>query len=753
MNEKEINKQHRHGNPDTLHLKMEELENIEFGCQELPGEVQKHEDLHRSLAEHIPGIVFRVLLREERRMQFFNGMLQEITGFRPEELTVAGEVCCLEPFILPEDHPKVLAAVKSAIQNDEPYEVEYHLRHKSGSIRYVLERGRPIRGSDGQPLYIEGVILDNTRRKLAEEELEKYRVHLEEMVKERTRELSAANEQLQKEIEERKKAVESTRLAYAELEHIFDATAEGMVVISRDLKILRANKAFYHLFGLREDEVIGKKCFEIFHHFCFRSYNCPISWILSGEDHSPYELEIERSDGTKVPCISIAVPFRGIDGKLFGVIESFMDITERKRAEKALQESEAKYSALIEQARDGVCIVQDGILKFVNQALSESSGYQIEELEGKPFLDFIAPESRDLVAQRSARHLAGEDVPATYEVKIQCKSGATTDIEISCGLFQYGGRPAILAIARDITERKRREEELQKAQKLESIGILAGGIAHDYNNLLATVMGNLSLARMHAKPGNALLEALSEAEKASQQAKKLTRQLITFAKGGAPIRKIISISGLLQDTAALALSGSQTRAEFSLPDDLWKAHVDKEQISQAISNILINAAQAMPEGGVVEVQAENATISAEDTLPLQDGRYVKISIRDHGTGIPEEHLQKIFDPYFSTKEKGARKGMGLGLSIAHSIVKQHRGFITVGSEPKMGTSFHIYLPPAERGALQEKEGKEKTFTGKGKVLVMDDEKMFENLSQQMLRGLGFEVEFVKDGAEAIEVYK
>jgi len=319
-------------------------------------------------------------------------------------------------------------------------------------------------------------------------------------------------------------------------------------------------------------------------------------------------------------------------------------------------------------------------------------------------------------------------------------------------------------VTRDITDRKRAEEEkrrletqLQQAQKMEAIGTLAGGIAHDFNNLLSVILVNLSLAEEDIKLQIGTSKFLKEAEKASMRAKDLTSRLITFSKGGEPVKKAASITDLVKDSVTSTLNGSDIDCEFSIPDDLSPVEIDQGQIKHVIHNIVINAREAMTGEGTIKVFYENVTIREKDALTLKDGRYVKISIEDQGVGISEEDLPKIFDPYFSTKEMGAEKGMGLGLSVCHSIVEKHNGLITVESELGTGTTLIIYLPASEKQIAElepiKKPVPERPVTGRGRILVMDDEKMIRDFAIQVLNRIGYDAEVSKDGAEAIELYK
>jgi len=295
-------------------------------------------------------------------------------------------------------------------------------------------------------------------------------------------------------------------------------------------------------------------------------------------------------------------------------------------------------------------------------------------------------------------------------------------------------------------------EGLMRTQKLESLGILAGGIAHDFNNILTGILGNVSLAKVLIGTDERVLSKLTGAEKACLQAKKLVQQLLIFSKGGFPIKKTTSITKLLQEWANFALSGSNVGCEFSISDDLWAVEIDEGQINQVINNLVINSIQAMPRGGVIRIYAENTNIRAIDKIPLKDGKYIKISVIDHGIGIPEELLQRIFDPFFTTKPKGS----GLGLSIAHSIIHKHGGYIAVESQVGYGATFHVYLPASfdKIQVIEEKtfgEG-EKLIKERVRILVMDDEETIRQLVYEMLNNMGYEVITAENGNEAINLY-
>jgi signal transduction histidine kinase/ActR/RegA family two-component response regulator len=309
-------------------------------------------------------------------------------------------------------------------------------------------------------------------------------------------------------------------------------------------------------------------------------------------------------------------------------------------------------------------------------------------------------------------------------------------------------RNANVRLQQAIGERERMEEELLRVQRLESLGLLAGGIAHDFNNLLGSIMGSVSLAMVDVDSESPAFQQLAKADRAAVRAQDLIRQLLTFSRGGAPVKKLIALAGLLSEAAGLSLGGSRVLHELAIPRDLWPVEADEGQMMQVLSNVLINADQAMPSGGIIRITAGNITLGDGEVAPLKAGRYVKISIRDEGTGIPREHLARIFDPFFTTKQKGS----GLGLAATYSIVRKHDGQITVESELGTGTVLHVYLP-ASQGEVPFLLRDDKFVKGSGKVLVMDDEEEMRRTTGDMLVRMGYTVEYADEGGEACAKFR
>jgi PAS domain S-box-containing protein len=378
-------------------------------------------------------------------------------------------------------------------------------------------------------------------------------------------------------------------------------------------------------------------------------------------------------------------------------IELEKEIAERKKKEEELQKSLKMRTVAEKVAKLGSWEWDMGSNKLT---LSENSlriyGFKPEDYDGEveTVMNLIHPDDRKEVKEQIEQMLS-EKKQIYFQYRIITPDGIEKVLEGTNQMYfdNNGNITHLMGHIQDITERKKMEEEILKVKKLESLSILAGGIAHDFNNLLNVIMGNISVVKMQVKPGDDISEMLDEAEKASKRAGELTAEFITFSKGGEPLKEPVNISELIKtgfDSASLC--GSGATCVFTLPDDLWIVEADAAQFRQAMKGILLNACEAMPEGGTINISAENMTVSKKDRLPLKEGKYAHIKIEDQGIGIPEENLAKIFDPYFTTKETWSERGLGLGLAICHSIIQQHGGTITAESEAGAGTTMHIYLP-------------------------------------------------------------
>ncbi len=520
---------------------------------------------------------------------------------------------------------------------------------------------------------------------------------------------------------------------------IFRSTLRG--------KIISANPAMVKMFGFdSEEELLAVSAVDLY--LDPQKRKELIKLLKDKGEAAGFEVQLKRKDGS---TFWGSINLKGITDRQGNVIHQdgmLKDITTRKKFEQDILCAKQEWEHTFNSVPDLIAILEKNYtIRRVNKAMADRLGITQEEAIGLSCYRVFHGMDQPPGYCPHAKML--DDKKEHTELVHEKKLGGDFLITVSPLIETNGKILGGVHAARDLTERKKIEEELQRAEKLESLGLLAGGIAHDFNNILASAMVNITLARMNIKKEHKLLDKLNDAEKALARAKDLTRQLLTFSKGGAPIKSTSSIDGMLMDTVDFVLSGSKVKCEYDLPDNLWDVEIDEGQISQVIQNLIINAQQAMPEGGVVKISAENVNIDADEGLPLEEGRYIRITIKDQGIGIPREHLDKIFDPFFTTKQRGS----GLGLSTAYSIVKNHKGLITVESDLGKGTMFYVYLPASEDKKEKKEVQIQKMSEGQGKILLMDDEDIILEATGELLQEMGYTVELAKDGAAAVRLYE
>jgi PAS domain S-box-containing protein len=558
-----------------------------------------------------------------------------------------------------------------------------------------------------------------------------------------------------KDITERMKAEEILK----ESERHFRETLENANMIAVHLdnngNILFANKYLLNLSGWGIDEISGKNWMDIFTPEEIRDEIKELhnKIVSTGQMVEKYENEIITKDGERRLISWTNSHSFDSDGNIIGSTSLGEDITERKKAENVMKESEERFRRMAEDSPIAIVVInKNGNIEYINKKHIEIMGYTHEDiptLEHWWSLAYSDEENRKEIVN-NWNNIVNEVSVRRHTIiiperKVTCKDGSVKDVELK--ITPANGK--LLVVFDDITERKRIEEELLKAEKLESIGILAGGIAHDFNNVLQSIFLNVSTAKLFSEKGSKANKILKETEKNLDKAKYLTQQLLTFSKGGVPVKKTLSLSPLVQNSVRFSLSGSNVKSEISIAEDLWPVEADEGQINQVIQNIVINADHAMPEGGNIKVSAENRTINARSGIPLNEGKYVVINIEDTGIGISEEYLSKVFDPYFTTKQKGS----GIGLATSYSIIKKHEGLIKVYSKIGTGTTFSIYLPASVREVPAEREEDEGIIFGRGRILVMDDEQDVLKSVEIFMKSSGYEIEIAEDGNQAIEIYK
>jgi PAS domain S-box-containing protein len=442
------------------------------------------------------------------------------------------------------------------------------------------------------------------------------------------------------------------------------------------------------------------------------------------------------------------------------------DVTDQKRFEKELAAEKESLAVTLRSIGDGVITTDvQGKIIMINHTGETLTGWSSRDAIGQP-LKTVFDIAIDLAAQarvqKSGFRTEAQSLLLSLpeNATLRSKEGVERVIEQVASPIRDSKNEiaGVVLVFRDITERQKNEDERRKAETLEQLGLLAGGIAHDFNNLLTAIIGNISLASLLLPPNDEMVARLNDAKNASLRARDLAQQLLTFARGGAPIKKTASIGKLIQDTVSFSLRGSHSRSEFHFGADLWPAEIDPGQISQVIANLVVNADQAMPNGGTLRVSCDNFMYDGqtEPTVPdLSPGDYIRISIKDEGTGISEHYLKRIFDPYFTTKSHGN----GLGLATTYSIIKNHNGLITVESQLHVGSTFTIYLPalkdqimPSEAQSLTPApmvDGK----TAGGRILIVDDEEAIRALVEFTLTRLGYEVAQAENAQEGVDLYR
>jgi PAS domain S-box-containing protein len=529
---------------------------------------------------------------------------------------------------------------------------------------------------------------------------------------------------------------------------------------------IRTNPACLGFFGTTEEEVVGHYNLlkdsvlekagvmpvirEVFSKGI--PANVIVDYDFGAVDH------INAENGTHKIINSIFTPILDEQGKVTNVICQAVDLTEIKNTEKALADEKERLLVTLRSIGDG-CITTDteGRVTLMNKVAEKLTGWPSKEALGKDVTDVFQlqknhsaePIENPVSKVIRTRNNVSTGNPETLISRGETKSNITST---TSPIFSENGELAgSVLIFRDITLQHELEMRLQQSERIESIGILAGGIAHDFNNLLAVITGNVSFALEDLNENSELFAILSDVMTGTRQAQKLTQQLLTFARGGTPVRVKSDLNALIRETTQFVLSGTKTRCEYDLAEELWVVEVDPGQINQTINNTVINACQALPDGGAIELKTWNHSLSPErgQVEGLKPGPYVCISIKDNGTGITPKHLSKIFDPYFSTKPGGS----GLGLATAYSIIKRHLGSIKIKSTKGKGTEVTILLPAFEESLPAVSIKETPTHKGRGRILVMDDQEAILKMVTRMLKSSGYDVTCSRDGEEAIELFQ
>jgi PAS domain S-box-containing protein len=553
--------------------------------------------------------------------------------------------------------------------------------------------------------------------------------------------------------------------AETHIRSVIENIRDGMITVDEAGVIRSMNPAAEKMFGCRDNEMVGSnftrlvpKRFEGEHDI--KPVVCSWAEIMRRTGTSTLALGRTRKHVTFPVEISLSEMV--VDQQRL-YVAMVRDVTERKRFEQQIDAEKESLAVTLRAIGDGVITADvNGKVIMMNSEAEKLTGWETKEAIGQPLksvFDVTVDLATQAKAQKSGYRSEAQSILVSLpeNVTLTSRDGIERVIEQVASPIRdtKNELSGVVLVFRDITERQRNEAERRKAETLEQLGLLAGGIAHDFNNLLTAITGNISLACLLLPPDDEMAERLDDAKNASLRARDLAQQLLTFARGGAPIKKTASITKLIEDTVSFSLRGSRNRSEFEFAADVAQAEIDAGQISQVIANLVVNADQAMPNGGTLYVSCDNFCYDTTDVVipDLPPGDYVRVRIGDEGVGIPEKYVKRIFDPYFTTKPKGN----GLGLATAYSIVKNHNGLMTVESEVHVGTTFTLYLPAAlnvETPVAEEAPKKlAETAHGTGRVLVVDDEDAIRDLVEFTLTRLGYEVSQAATALQGVELYK
>jgi PAS domain S-box-containing protein len=548
---------------------------------------------------------------------------------------------------------------------------------------------------------------------------------------------------------------------------ILDAIADMVLVKGAQSRILWANKAFRDYYGMTNEqlyELIDANFNQV--DYTERYIRDDLHVYTSGQVLDIPEEPVTRSDGVVQTFHTVKSPLRDDEGRVVMTVAVCRNITEPKRVKEELARYREHLERLVEERTGELSRLSDGlstILSSLNEGIVavDAAGYvQLMNPAAKALLGLEAHEAErkaiseliDFTPERADPEAAvGESLaalPANGRATtgwLRSRRGELRLIEIRA--TPLSGASGMVLVLRDVALEREVADQRLRRQKLERLGLLAGGIAHDFNNNLVGILANISSARIESARGRSADNLLEQAEQACLRAQSLTTQLLTFARGGAPVKTTLAVAKPVREAAELALRGASCRLVLSAASDVLAVDADEGQLVQAVSNLVLNAKQAMPSGGEVSIQIDNVAVASTDRLPLSPGRYVRIGVRDQGDGIAPEHRPRIFDPYFTTKSTGS----GLGLASVHSIVHQHGGYVGVSSTPGAGAEFSLYLPASEsKPDLSECAPPRDSGGQSQRVLVLDDDESVRHAMTTLLSVLGHECVAVGHSTRAFE---
>ena len=673
--------------------------------------LQESEDNYRELFNAEPDAII-IADVENKKIVDANPSALQLYGYSYEEM------CGLSALALSAEPEKSLRHIEDVANESvkrRPEGLAYRLHKRKNGAVFPVEIAWGLYSHKGHR-FICAMIRDNTAREQAEEAL--------------------------------KRSEQNFRL-------LIENQTDMVVKVDTRGRFLFVSPSYCKKFGKTEEELLGQTFLPLVHPDDRHATTTAMEEI----HRPPYTAYVEQRAMTKDGWRWLAWMDTAIldqNKAVQAIIGVGRDVTERKTAQGALEAEKERLAVTLASIGDGVITTdREGAITLINKVAENLTGWVEHSALGQPIdqvFHIVNEQSHELCENPIKKVIeSGQIIGLANNTKLIRKDGKEFIIADSgAPIISKGGEViGVVLVFRDITEKRRMHQEILKIQKLESLGVMAGGIAHDFNNFLTGIIGNLSLVKLDITPQSKIYGSVKNIETAALSAKDLTQQLLTFSKGGKPVKSVVHLPELVTETVAFALRGSNLKCHYDFKADLELVEVDQGQIGQVLNNLVINAVQATPQGGVVTISAENVVLGVDNPMNLRPGKYVKLALTDQGTGIPKSHIDRIFDPYFSTKQKGS----GLGLTVVYSIIDKHDGRITVESELGVGATFHLFLPATSKTARKAVDYKPKIFRCKGRVLVMDDEKLIRDIVVQFLTVMGFEAAKAEDGREALDMYR
>jgi len=670
-----------------------------------------------SILDHVPVVVYRCIQQGiDRKFDFVTRYVHSLLGLTPEQLI--NDSRAFFRLIHPEDRNMFLRVWENHSQMPATIRLDYRMLGVGNRVIWVHDNCVMSQGKIGAEKICQGVLTEISNHQQIKDELQRWDLELQSLT--------------------------------GNLPDIIGR-------IDRKNRLLYLNRWWDSLEPFPPERYLGKQLVDLgLSQKVAGIFEEKIQAVCENGTSESLEISHPTSQGMKIFEMRFC-PEPTIGGQILTVLLICRDVTDVRTAESAFRDSDEKFRQLAETV-DSVFWIWDVDLQrmvYVSPAYERLWGGNSQKLMNNPFdwLTVVFQEDRARVENLFLKRIDGKSLDIEYRIVTHRNEVRWVHNRTFPMQDPSGGIHRVIGVAQDVTDRKKWEEERLRGAKLESLGLLAGGLAHDFNNLLTAILGQLSLAKYEMDPSHPLFYRISEAEQASVRAQDIARQLLTFSKGGAPVKKTVFIREILEENVRLVLAGSNVRPIFQISEELYSVNADVGQICQVIHNLVINARQAMPEGGDCIVQAYNVPsneveISCLGQVPSHFDQWVKISFIDQGVGISRENLEKIFDPYFTTKSAGS----GLGLATSYSIVRSHGGVLSVKSELGKGSAFSLFLPAIPNLKIPSGSPEQCVKVGQGKILIMDDEVQIRKVLGEMVKACGYSYQTAEDGEEALRIF-